>query len=320
MKVCSSRQMKASGGISISQRSKIRKDDMKSLFTERNFVKRFFRHRKSYSHKGIYGRVLIIAASKGMAGAGLLASEGALRTGAGIVVLAVPESLMCIVSGKIPEVITKGLPEDTKGCLSIDSYEEIMRSVDQSTAMLMGPGLGTSDDIFNLLYGLIKEYKNTLVIDADGLNALSKNPAVLREGKGEIIITPHPGEMARLLGIGTDEVQKDRISLAKEFAKEYEVTVVLKGYHTVIATREGRVWINPTGNPGMATAGSGDVLAGVITALAAQGLKPQHAAACGAYIHGLAGDKAAGGLGQWGMTSTDIIRFIPYAIKDIVDI
>ncbi len=320
MKACSSRQMRESDEISINQRSKIRKEDMKSLFTEKNYVKRFFGHRENDSHKGTYGRVLIIASSKGMAGAGLLASEGALRTGAGIVVLAVPDSLMSIVSGKIPEVITKGLPEDTKGCLSIDSYEEIMGSAGKSTAMLMGPGLGTSDDIFNLIYGLIKEYKNTLVIDADGLNALSKSPAVLKEGKGEIILTPHPGEMARILGIGTDEVQKDRISLAKGFAKEYKVTVVLKGYHTIIATREGGVWINPTGNPGMATAGSGDVLAGVITALAAQGFESHHAATCGVYIHGSAGDKAAGELGQWGMTATDIIRFIPYTIKDIAGI
>lgn len=317
MKACSSRQMRATDEIFINDCSAVDRVGSEPRVTDENFVKGYFRPRENNSHKGTYGRVLVIATSKGMAGAGILSSEAALRTGTGIVMLAVPDSLMGIVSGKVPEIMTKGLMEDNQGCLSIESYEDIKDEFQKATAMLIGPGLGLGKDIFQLVAKIIKEYKNPIVIDADGLNAISKNPSVLLEKCGEIILTPHLGEMARLLKVSPDDIQNDRIGYAREFAKKYKVTVVLKGHRTVISSLSGETWINPTGNPGMATAGAGDVLAGIITALIAQGFTPQNAAVCGVYVHGCAGDKAADEYGQWGMTATDIIRFIPNIIKNI---
>lgn len=317
MKACSSQLIRASTEISINECSAEGRLGIKPHVTHRGFVKSYFGRRENNSHKGTYGRALIIATSKGMAGAGLLSSEAAIRTGVGIVMLAVPDSLMSIVSGKVPEIMTKGLTDNNQGCLSVKSYEEIMEESKKSTAILIGPGLGSGKDILQLVAQIIINYKKPLVIDADGLNALSKDLSFLEKKSGEVVITPHPGEMARLLKVSSDDIQNDRIGYAREFAKKYKVTVVLKGHHTVISTSRGETWINPTGNPGMATAGAGDVLAGIITALIAQGFTPQNAAICGVYVHGSAGDKAADEYGQWGMTARDIIRFIPNIIKNM---
>ncbi len=293
------------------------KAGVNKYLTDDKFLRKCLLPRNVDSHKGTYGKVLTIACSKGMTGAGLLASEAALRSGAGIVELAVPESLLNTVSGKIPEIITRGLSESKGGYISSADSDKLIREYGGTSSMLIGPGLGTSDEVFNLIYRIIKECNNPIIIDADGLNSLAEQPSICLEKIGEIILTPHPGEMARLAGISIGDVQKDRIGVAEKFAKKYQVVVVLKGYRTIIATPWGETWINPTGNPGMATAGSGDVLAGIITAFTAQGLKNYVAAICGTYIHGLAGDNAAKYCGEWGITATDIIGFIANSIKNI---
>lgn len=290
---------------------------IKRYLTDKSFVGGFIKPRHHNSHKGSYGRVFVVAGSKGMAGAGLLSSNAALRSGAGIVELAVPMCLLNTVSGKVPELITKELSEDINGCICSKSSESIIKSAMNASVLLMGPGLGLSEGVGDAVFDAIRAYENPIIIDADGLNNLSRDPSILQERAGETIITPHPGEMARLIGISTKEVQQDRIGLAERFASRYKVIVVLKGFRTIIATPWGETWINPTGNPGMATAGSGDVLAGIIAGLIAQGLKAFEAAICGTFIHGASGDRAAENLGQWGMTATDIIRFIPHTIKDI---
>lgn len=285
--------------------------------TDKSFVGDFIKSRNHNSHKGTYGRVFVVAGSKGMAGAGLLSSNAALRTGAGIVELAVPMCLFNMVSGKVPELITKELREDINGCICSESSESIIKGAMNASVLLMGPGLGLSEGVGDAVFDAIRTYENPIIIDADGLNNLSRNPSILLERVGETIVTPHPGEMARLMGVSTKEVQQDRLDLAERFALEYKVIVVLKGFRTIIATPWGKTWINPTGNPGMATAGSGDVLSGIIAGFIAQGLKAFEAAVCGTFIHGVSGDKAAENLGQWGMTAADIIRFIPHTIKDI---
>ena len=222
-----------------------------------------------------------------MAGAALLAAGASLRSGAGIVRLAVPKGILNIVSGKVPELITKGLFEDENGCITIESLDEILEESDSASSIMVGPGLGISDGIYEIISRLIKKCKTPLIIDADGLNAIAKKPSVLLEKNCEILITPHPGEMARLMGLNISDIQKDRIGHAERFAKTYKVIVVLKGYRTIIATPLGETWINPTGNPGMATAGSGDVLTGIIASLIAQGLDIHIAAICATYIHGV---------------------------------
>ena len=285
--------------------------------TDKRFVGNFIKSRHHNSHKGTYGRAFVVAGSKGMAGAGLLSSDAALRSGAGIVELAVPMCLLDTVSGKVPELITKGLSEDKNGCLCSESSESIIQGAMNASVLLVGPGLGLSEGVRYTVFNAIRTYENPIIIDADGLNGISENTSILLERVGETIVTPHPGEMARLMGISTKEVQQDRLNLAERFASKYKVIVVLKGFRTIIATPWGETWINPTGNPGMATAGSGDVLAGIIAGLIAQGLKAFEAAVCGTFIHGASGDRASENYGQWGMTATDIIRFIPHTIKDI---
>lgn len=285
--------------------------------TDDDFMRSFIKLRSNSSHKGTYGRVFITAGSKGMAGAGLLASYAALRTGAGIVELAVPNSLLNIVSGKTPEIITKGVPEDKNGSICYESSNDIIEGAESASTLLIGPGLRSDECVKDAVFNVVRNCKIPMVIDADGLNVISKNPSILFERSGETVLTPHPGEMARLMGVGVDEIQRDRIGNAEKFAKEYNVVVVLKGFRTIISTPKGETWINPTGNPGMATAGSGDVLAGIISAFIALGFNVHHGAVCGAFIHGASGDRAAENMGQWGMTAADIIRFIPHTIKDI---
>ena len=282
-----------------------------------SYIKDFFKKRDDNSHKGTYGRALIIAGSKTMTGAALLSAEAALKSGTGIVELGVPERVLSLVSGKIPEIIIKNLPEDIKGNLCYKSGIAILREAEKASALLLGPGIGNAETVKEAVFEVIKNCSRPMVIDADGLNVISEDTSVLLEKSNEIIITPHPKEMARLMGVGVDQVQKDRIGYAESFAEKFDVIVVLKGFRTIVAIPEGKTYINSSGNPGMATAGSGDVLAGIITAFLAQGMKAQEAAYSGAYIHGASGDICAKNIGQWGMTAADIIRFIPHTIKEI---
>lgn len=290
---------------------------IKRYITQEDDIRNFIKPRKLDSHKGSFGRVLIAAGSVGMEGAALLAAKAALRSGAGIVELAVPQGAFGAVRGVIPTLITHGFNDDGKGCFSKESIEEILSASENASVLLIGPGIRNNPNTKEFVSNIIKRCHKSLILDADGLNAICQCPEILLERHEETVITPHPGEMARLLNVSISDVQNNRLEAAENFAKKYNVYVVLKGYRTIIASPWGETWINPTGNPGMATAGSGDVLGGIIASFVAQGLEPMKAAVSGVYIHGAAGDRAAEKYGQWGMIASDIIKYIPHTIMDI---
>jgi ADP-dependent NAD(P)H-hydrate dehydratase len=266
-------------------------------------------------HKGSFGKVLVIAGSMGFSGAAALTGRSALRGGAGLVRVAVPRSILPIVASLDPCYTTIPLPEDSDGQVASDAQAVLLPHLADNDIVAAGPGLGQGRGARELLAALVCRSDLKLVIDADGLNALAKTPNWIGSRKASIVLTPHPGEMQRLWDNAFREpMPADRKDLAIRMAAQSGCIVVLKGAGTVVADAS-RVYVNTTGNPGMATAGSGDVLTGLIAALAGQGLSLFDAAVLGAYLHGLAGDIAAGVLGQVGLTATDIIECMPSAIQ-----
>ncbi len=294
----------------------IGKQDIKTEIIDLDMVSAMMPRRKPDSNKGDYGRVLIITGSTGMTGSGCLASMAALRTGAGLVYTGVPKSLAQVYSAKLTEPIVIPLEDGGAGRLSASCIEHILGLMDKMDVVAIGPGLTAADDIRKIVGAVIENCEVPLVMDADALNAISAAPSMLKKLKTEAVLTPHPGEMARLMGTDTKQVQSDRIGTATGFAQKYGVTVVLKGSRTIVAYPDGWVHINTTGNAGMATAGTGDVLTGMIAGIAAQGVPAGDAAAAGVYLHGLAGDAAADLKGMYGMVAGDIVDILPVAIKE----
>lgn len=272
--------------------------------------------RDPQSHKGDFGRVLVIAGSRGFTGAAVLASLGALRIGAGLVYLATPESVNDVLEAKLTEVI-KIPVSDSDGAFDLRSLFDLKEHIERCDVVILGPGIGTSLPTKVFVYKLLEEIEKPLVIDADGLNCLVDNVALLRNYKAEVVITPHPGEMARLIGKSTSYVQENRLEVAESFASENGVIVVLKGARTIISSPDGRSYINPTGNPGMATGGTGDVLTGMIGGLIAQGLNPLEASCVGVFLHGLSGDIGVSKKGELSLIASDLLDFIPEAIKEV---
>lgn len=278
-------------------------------------IERMIPHRKRNTNKGDYGKGNIIAGSTGLTGAAILSCKAALRSGMGLLKLYVPESLNIIITTAVPETVTVPLIEVRKGVIGINNFNKVIEDSNKSDVLAIGPGCGLNAEVGELLKRIIFEVHKPLVIDADGLNALAKNVHWLENKKADIIITPHPGEMSRLCGQTVEEVNDHPIETALQFSKEWGVITVLKGSRTVIATPSGEVFINVNGNPGMATAGSGDVLTGVITSFIAQGFKPVDAAIFGVYIHGMAGDIMAESRGEHGLLAGDIVDGITRALK-----
>ena len=274
--------------------------------------------RPADAHKGTFGRVLVIGGSRGMSGAPSLAGLGALRGGAGLVFVAVPSEVLPIVAANEPSYLTIPLATDEEhGCLSAEGLTGLRTACEGKDAIALGPGLGTSRGVATVVTTLFAELPQPMVVDADALNVLASSGGIgtisrSADARGPRILTPHPGEFARLIGSDIATVQSQRAKLAAEFAATHGVIVVLKGQGTVI-TDGDRVAINRTGNPGMATGGSGDVLTGLIAALLAQGLAPFEAAQLGAHLHGLAGDLAAAELSQPGLIASDLPRFLTQA-------
>jgi NAD(P)H-hydrate epimerase len=256
---------------------------------------RSFEQRSSNTNKGSFGHVLIAAGSLTMSGAGLLCSKAALRAGSGLVTWALPASWLQSVVGQIPEIMLRGMPDEGRGDWSKISPQSIIELSDQKAALVFGPGVGRFTDDADWLRELWEGTSCPLVLDADALNMLSSADDFKKWPRrlSSVILTPHPGEMSRLCNKSIKDIQMDRIETARTFAEQYGVTLVLKGAHTVIASPEGDVYVNPTGNAGMATGGTGDVLAGMTASLLAQGMTAVQAAALGAYLHGAAGDRAA---------------------------
>jgi NAD(P)H-hydrate epimerase len=276
--------------------------------------------RKVNAHKGDFGHIFILAGSQRFSGAAVLCSEAAMRSGAGLVTLGIPKSLNdAIIKIKPKEVMTLPLPETKEVTLSLTAYKEIKEFSKNIDVLAIGPGLGQNNSTQALVRKVVTKINKPMVVDADGLSALvgHLNLLLITDYRLPItrILTPHPGEMARLLRISINKVQGKREEIAKKCAKDYNSTVVLKGYRTVVADSKGRVYINKTGNPGMATAGSGDVLTGMIAAFLGQGLTAFDASKYAVYLHGLAGDLAAKEKTQTGMIASDIIAKIPEAIK-----
>jgi hydroxyethylthiazole kinase-like uncharacterized protein yjeF len=269
------------------------------------------------AHKGDYGHLCVLAGSPGKTGAAAMICQGALRTGAGLVTLGIPASLNPILEAKLTEAMTEPLPDAPAGYLSPDASQQIRQLLKGKTALALGPGISTQPQVQELLLELIPRVTIPLVIDADGITALASRPEILKECKSTIVITPHPGEMARLVGTTTHKVQDDRIGVAKAFATTFGCIVVLKGNRTVIATPDEKIYVNPTGNPGMASGGVGDVLTGIIGGLIAQGLSPLDAAIWGVYLHGMAGDLAVQTVGEISLIAGDIIDYIPRALTEV---
>ena len=263
---------------------------------------------------GAGGGFLVVAGATGMAGAAYLASKGALRAGAGLVTCACPETIWPSLSAKFICVMTAPLPATPEGGLAAAGLPRLRERLREASALCLGPGLGRATDTVQLVRTLLQEVKIPTVIDADGLMALGGRLDALAALKGLAVLTPHPGEMAALTGSTVSEVQADRKGAAKRLAERLGVVVVLKGHGTIV-TDGRRVAVNDTGNPGMATAGAGDVLAGAVAGLLAQGMAPFEAAYLGVHLHGLAGDLAAVDLGLHGLIATDILEALPRAFR-----
>ena len=271
--------------------------------------------RLANSHKGTYGHALLVGGSPGMAGAIMMSSQAALRTGAGLVTAAVPESLTAVVDSSLMEVMTAPLAQTGQSSIALEALPAIENLLGTVSVCAVGPGMSRYPEAGAIVRHVLERSGVPLVIDADGLNALEKDAAILKDRQVPIVLTPHPGEMARLTGKTIEEIQSQRLEITQTFAQEWGVTLVLKGNKTIIANPSGEVYINISGNPGMATAGSGDVLTGIITGLIAQGLKPQDAAYAGVYLHGLAGDLAAQIKGERGLIAGDLISCLPEVLK-----
>lgn len=270
------------------------------------------------AHKGSSGRVLVVAGSVGLTGAAALCSRAAMRSGAGVVTLGVPASLNPIMEVKLTEVMTLPLPDEGAGHLSEGAVEVLLDKLEGYDVLALGPGIGTAPATCELVAELLRRAHAPVVLDADGINCAAMSGDCLSGREGATVITPHPGELGRLLGRGAGDIQSLRIASAAEGAGRFGCTTVLKGANTLVATPEGRIHVNTLALPGLATAGSGDVLTGCIAAFCAQGLDPPDAAVCGVYVHGRAAELASHMVGSVGMVAGDIISHLPLALSSLL--
>jgi hydroxyethylthiazole kinase-like uncharacterized protein yjeF len=286
--------------------------------SEESDIESFFQKRDPNSHKGSYGHVLVLAGSRGKGGAAGLTALAVLRAGAGLCTLALPDSSQKAFEVHPMEVMTVPLPETANGTLSLKSKESLLELLEGKSVVAIGPGISTDPETVALIGELLPMIKCPLVLDADALNALSHHKNWLKELPPETVLTPHPKEMSRLTGVPTEEIQKNRIAATSKFSSEYSLSLVLKGSPSLIGLNNGSVVINPTGNAGMATGGSGDVLTGVIAGLIAQGLSGSQASIAGTYIHGQAGDHFAESESQTTLIAGDLLRCLPETLKRIL--
>jgi NAD(P)H-hydrate epimerase len=267
------------------------------------------------SNKGMFGEVLVIGGSRGMSGAAILCASAALRGGAGLVRLAVPEELLVIAACSNPCYLTVPLPQDGNGRIATRAAATILELAKAADVIAVGPGLGRGEALTSLVIQLLAEVQKPVVLDADGLNALEGRTEALNKHTGPLVLTPHPGEFARLSGANVKTIQDHREEFAVPFAAEHRVILVLKGHGTIV-TDGRRIYINATGNAGMATGGTGDVLTGLIAALLGQGIDAFTAAQLGVHVHGLAGDLARDDLGEMSLIASDLIDYLPTALRN----
>ena len=281
------------------------------------YVASLIPHRPPDAHKGVFGHLFVLAGSPGFTGAAALACEGALRSGVGLVTLGVPESLNSILEVKVTEAMTLPLPETARHTLSRAAVEPALKFCEKCSAVALGPGISREEETSRFVHGFLEQVELPAVVDADGLNCLAQNLETLKAREAPSILTPHPGEMSRLTGTSTTEIQRNRASQATAFAQRWNVVLVLKGAGTVVASPDGNVMMNTTGGSGLASGGTGDVLTGLIGGLLAQGVAPVDAAVIAVYLHGLAGDIVAEEMTEWAMVAGDVIRALPHAWKRV---
>jgi len=293
--------------------------ELKLAMTGPGDVKPLFAPRRRDGHKGTYGHLLVIAGSIGKTGAALLAGKAALRMGAGLVTIATAERAAAAVARGMMELMIEPLPGTKAGAIDASALPAAERILKGKNGLVIGPGISTDPSTAAFVASLLPGLKVPVVIDADGLNILAANLDVLKKMAVPVVLTPHPGEFARLTGKTVSEVLERRLELAPAFAREYNAILVLKSHRTIVAAPDGRVFVNPTGNPGMATGGSGDVLSGMIGSLLVQSKDVLGAVRAAVYAHGLSGDKAAAKLGERPLIAGDLIRFLPAAVKSLED-
>jgi hydroxyethylthiazole kinase-like uncharacterized protein yjeF len=278
-----------------------------------------FEKRRKDSHKGTYGHLLVVAGSLGKTGAAVMAARAGLVSGAGLVTAGVPASCLPMVARSAVELMTEPLAETQEKTISREATARVLSLLRGKDALLIGPGLSTNESTCEFIWELLPKVKTPVVVDADGLNILALKPELLKRLPRTAILTPHPGEFARLIGLSISDVLAGKLELTPAFARKHGVHLILKGYRTLIADPEGRVFINSTGNPGMATGGTGDVLSGIAASFLMQLKDPLLAATAAVYVHGLSGDLAAEKLGERAMVAGDLIRFLRRAMKSMED-
>ncbi|MGM0378123.1 MAG: NAD(P)H-hydrate dehydratase [Bacillota bacterium] len=291
--------------------------DLKNNLIKLEMIKKFLPKREQNSHKGTYGKAFIIAGSIGLTGAAILTCKAALKSGIGLLKLYIPESVDTVISSNIAEVITKPLKEARDGIISLSSIDEIIKDSKNADVIAIGPGCTNTNELKEIVKRFINKYEKTLVLDADGLNALSKEVSLLNNRVGQTILTPHLGEMSRLIDKSVEYIEKNKISVAKEFSQKYNVILVLKGARTIISRPNGNIYINLNGNSGMATAGTGDVLTGIITSFVAQGIESWKACILGVFIHGYTGDYMVEKKGKYGLVAGDLVDGVGKVLKEL---
>lgn len=294
-------------------------ESLKLEWVEEDMIRPYFERRNKDTHKGTYGHLFVVSGSLGKTGAAIMAGKSALKMGAGLVTVGTPQSCLPIVARSMMELMTEPLPETEEGTLSSQALEKVLSLLKGKDALMLGPGISTHDSTKEFVITLLPKIKIPVVLDADALNILALNPDLLKSLSKPAVITPHPGEFARLVRLSTEEVLAKRLELVPRFSAEYGVYVVLKGYRTLIGAPDGRTYINPTGNPGMASAGSGDVLSGMIASMVIQEKNILEAVLAAVYIHGLSGDIGAKRLGEKFLTAGNIITYLPAAVKTLSD-
>lgn len=277
----------------------------------------YIQKRKRDSHKGTYGHLFVLAGSLGKTGAAVMAAKAALRMGAGLVTVGTPQSCLPVIARSMMELMTEALPETPQKTISEAALPMVLDLLKGKDAVLIGPGISAHPSTAKLVVSLMPKIKVPAVIDADGLNILAENPDALKSFSCPAVLTPHPGEFARLIRRSNKDVLDNRLALAAEFADKYKVFLVLKGYRTLVATPLGKIFINPTGNPGMATGGSGDVLSGMIASLIIQEKNILGATLAAVYLHGLSGDIGAKRIGERPLIAGDLIKYLPQALKEM---
>ena len=290
---------------------------LKLELVEKSLFLHSFKKRVTDSHKGTYGHLFIISGSLGKTGAAIMAAKAALKTGAGLVTVGTPVSCLPIVARSMMEIMTEPLPETEDKTVSASALKKTLHLLKGKDGLLIGPGISTHPSTAEFLVSLVPRLKLPLVVDADGLNILAAKPELLKRLPRPTILTPHPGEFARLVGLSIPEVLKNKLNLVPKFAQKYDIYLLLKGYRTLIGAPDGRIFVNPTGNPGMASGGTGDVLSGILASFLVQEKDPLQAALAAVFVHGLSGDIAASKVGEKALVAGDLIRFLPQALKSI---